>query len=237
MTDFNGSVHIVPTSDGSPTARLSADGELMHSSHGAWSETLFIYRPCVETVFQHSWPLSFLSVGLGMGYVEMMVVAEMLKHQQPMDSIRLLSFENSPLLMEQFEKWISTSDTTIFDHSLAWVSRHYDFAAIELKDTLVKLYREKKWILQGELVELPQEGKYSAIFYDAFSKKSGEQLWTEDFLSRFLNQYADNGCVLSTYAATSALKRALKSQQFVLQEKSGFIGKRESTFAIKIISL
>jgi hypothetical protein len=225
-------VFILPTQDGSPTARLSPDGELMHSSFGAWSETLYIYKPAATLVFEKGWPNRFLSVGLGMGYVEMMIIAEAMACQKDPALVEILSFENSPLILGEFDKWVRTGESAVFESSLRWVAQHYGHEPRFLYSKLAESFNSGRWIIEKELVEIKPHGPFSAVFYDAFSKKSGEEVWAEEFLNQFLKTYCSEKCVFTTYAATSALKRALKSKGFLLSEKPGFTGKRESTWAV-----
>jgi len=57
------------------------------------------------------------------------------------------------------------------------------------------------------------------------------ELWQEVDLTRFIGEASATHSVLATYAATGALNRALRRNQFVLESKVGFAGKRQSTFA------
>ncbi|MGE3975554.1 MAG: MnmC family methyltransferase [Bdellovibrionales bacterium] len=233
-TSAESSILIVLTSDGSPTAQFHADAELMHSSHGAWSETIYIYQPVVQRVLDQQNPLTFLSVGLGLGYVEMMTAAEIFKNNRDFRNVEILSFENHEELRREFQNWIQNNSTkSIFDLSLEWVARAYEIEPQELKQALRELYLENRWRVERELADLPVATPCSGIFYDAFSKKSGETIWSEEFLIQFLKKYAGPACAFATYASTSALKRALKVSGFSLMEKTGFTGKRESTFAVK----
>src|SRR5690606_23006497 len=77
-------------------------GESMHHSGGAWEETQYIYKPVIDWVKnqQISEP-GFLSVGLGLGYNEMLLVKE-----YPEGGFRLLSFEVVPELRDFFVNWI-----------------------------------------------------------------------------------------------------------------------------------
>ena len=54
-----------------------------------------------------------------------------------------------------------------------------------------------------------------------------------NFLNRFFREVPGSHSVISTYAATGAIKRALRQNDFELLQKPGFAGRRESTFAVK----
>jgi hypothetical protein len=78
-----------------------------------------------------------------------------------------------------------------------------------------------------------EKNKYAIICYDAFSSKTSPHLWEESFLQRFFQTLAAPISCVSTYACTGALKRSLKSNDFTLDLRHGFSGKRQCTFARK----
>ena len=119
------------TDDGSPTIRFgigAGASEAMHNLRGAFSETLYIYGQAIEHAFQSGFEPRILSLGLGLGYVEILSVGLALRFanslpsksletsQAPIDenaeiSSRFLaklggeSFELFPELREWFADW------------------------------------------------------------------------------------------------------------------------------------
>jgi tRNA U34 5-methylaminomethyl-2-thiouridine-forming methyltransferase MnmC len=75
--------------------------------------------------------------------------------------------------------------------------------------------------------------RFNCIAFDAFSSKSTPELWTRDFLDHFLASACDDSCVLSTYACTGNLKRALIDAGFELRIREGYASKRDSTLAVR----
>ncbi|MEO0336841.1 MAG: hypothetical protein AAF202_10620, partial [Pseudomonadota bacterium] len=66
------------TKDGSPTLEITVEGvnENMHNFHGAFSETDYIYGEALRWALASPVPtLRVLSVGLGLGYNEIMTAA------------------------------------------------------------------------------------------------------------------------------------------------------------------
>ena len=66
------------TEDGSQTLRLGLGegaSEAMHSLRGAFSETDYIYGEALRAALTRGWPLNVLSMGLGLGYVELLSAA------------------------------------------------------------------------------------------------------------------------------------------------------------------
>lgn len=240
---------IESTGDGSPTLRLvnasSADfkdGESMHHSGGAAAETIHIYQPVVDKIFSNSVPSpAFLSVGLGLGYNEILWAYNHLLHQR---EGTLVSYEKVPALREEFLLWVHADSPKApydqivrslmdqlgisSDQQLFWKRRICEF--------LKKMYHDKKWIVREEL-NLETLGlfaeKFHGIFYDAFSSKTNSDLWDKGFLGHLLKNHTAYFCCLSTYACTGVLKRALKEENFTVEVRIGFQGKRNHTFAFR----
>lgn len=254
------------TGDGSPTLRLTKTifgekpPESMHHSGGAAAETEQIYGPIAKHLFnrafcQQGFSSRFLSVGLGLGYIEMMLAREALfAPKTPLDF--LLSFESEPDLRRFFLDWvfdreIPQSCQTTYDRVAHFVLKESPWTSAQIKKQLQLWYTQKHWQLEGRLetqvvtqvetqaepyiqiAEATAQGRFSGIFYDAFSAKTSEGLWSEVFLVKFLERFADKSCLLSTYACLGPLKRALKRQNFEMIKRDGFCGKRNSTFAYR----
>ena len=92
----------VSTGDGSPTLKwlkgtkgYHGEPETMHHMGGAYSETQGIYGEILREIFPHG-KGSVVSVGLGLGYIEMLVAVEAIKHNLSPKIVRTLSFESEP---------------------------------------------------------------------------------------------------------------------------------------------
>lgn len=226
------------TKDGSPTLIFRKDDsymEKMHHSGGAWTETLYIYYPAVEKAFSHPAP-RLLSLGLGLGYNELMICAHELKNQCQPSLIH--SFEIEPLLQKEFMGFLKGQPSSLLDgcHSLVLdgVSKHFQLPAGELRDFVSDKISRKELLLLGPYPEsCPKDQKYEAILYDAFSSKMNPQLWSEPFLKSQFQNLCASDCVFATYAATGALKRALLSLNFTRVPRSGFSGKRDASFYLR----
>lgn len=224
------------TGDGSPSLRLANgvpdNGESMHHSGGAVAETQLIYGTLVRDVYSRLPEPVFLSLGLGLGYNEILVAAESLKHGKP---FRLLSYELVPELTNAFTGWVGGAGLA------AEVQATYEDIAARmapelstdaLRATLARSREDGRWKTFGALSDqtLPTD-LCDGILYDAFSSKTSPELWSQDFIERFLARGASTKAKLATYACTGNLKRALKAQGFTVTIKPGFQGKRDSTWA------
>ena len=225
---------IFTTGDGSPTMSLGG-GEKMHSLAGALSESLYVYAGCLQSLQGLRNP-KVLSMGLGLAYNELIALAQF--HTEAVDDFQILSFEKVIFLQRALEDWLLDKDSELsglYEKILQSVARHYSITNGALKEIAITAFREQKWKMAGELSLVnPENLKYHAILYDAFSGESDPALWQQDFLENVIKIYADaTYCCFTTYAATGNLTRALKAQGFQVDKKKGFANKRESTFATR----
>jgi tRNA U34 5-methylaminomethyl-2-thiouridine-forming methyltransferase MnmC len=232
---------IVTTEDGSPSLHWNpgqgAVGELMHHRGGALSETEQIYGKVINQALSLGMT-SFLSVGLGLGYNELVVAREIsrkIKSRGNCDGaegFRVLSYEADSFLVKKFIDFVrGRSDSHVHSQILQQLAPGEESAVL---DVLRNLYLNENWKINGALnaTTLPAE-PYQVILYDAFSSKTNPELWSEDFLLGFLQKGAAPNAFFSTYACTGVLKRSLKSLGFEVQLREGFQGKRNSTLGIR----
>lgn len=255
----------IETDDGSPTLRIlnshSIDqtpcstsphlqsSEAMHSLRGAFAETCYIYGSAIEYCLLNDFPPKILSLGLGLGYVEILSAGLILKHVDRMEShiqktfmeqVRGLSFELVPQLRQWFVDWLNDSESCPVEFKLAYndiltrTSLHVDFEATKIKIFLKQLITSQAWEIQAALGETTLfTERFACICFDAFSSNSSPDLWSASFLTSFLSNACTEQAILSTYACTGNLKRTLKTLGFAILPKNGFSGKRESTLAIR----
>lgn len=240
-------IQILPTDDGSPTIEMKTDArpaEWMHHSGGAWSETLYIYRPVIELSLKYATkPPHLLSVGIGLGYNEIIAAAIALKNNQ--SRIRLVSYEKNDLLRLSFLHFIlghSVPNPSKIEIELlkafSWIldktNSVFKLKENQIQMLLSRLYRDKKWkvyecfdLNNRELIDV------SGILYDPFSKKVNGELWDEENLKKFFAQSTADICFFGSYAHNGAIKRALKESRFQLADRLGFSGKRNCTLAFR----
>ncbi len=234
---------VLTTEDGSPTARFD-DGESMHSLRGAFGETVYVYGTAIKrsmVFFENQiYGPRIFSMGLGLGYVE--IVAAALNWDRNL-KVRGQSFEIIPELTASFRAWLNGEPEQLVPHVVyddvlertrgLELSKVFDAAAIKLwlKDAVA----QGDWILSGEVkADTAWDQTFHCIAFDAFSAKTSPDLWTREFLDRFLRQACSTPCVLATYACTGHLKRALKDGGFHIDIRQGYASKRDSTLAVRL---
>jgi hypothetical protein len=224
------------TRDGSPTLRFSEGGESMHHSEGAASETLYIYKNVIKKAFSCLNQCNVMVVGLGLGYIELSWALELLKKDKKQSNefvSNIISFEKDFELVNEFNNWLKgeSKNKEIYDiifKSLGGL----DSDSHRIKSILIQNY--KKYDFQNSLTtDTEPIMPFQLICFDAFSSKTNCNLWTEDFLDNFLRKFCANDCVFTTYACTGALKRALIQNGFKVIKRPGFVGKRDSTLALR----
>jgi tRNA U34 5-methylaminomethyl-2-thiouridine-forming methyltransferase MnmC len=179
---------------------------------------------------------ALISVGLGLGYNEILIVCESIRQGRMPRLIH--SYESVGGLVENFRGWIQDKESelaAVYDAILNLYAEKYAVPASAMKFRLQDLLAQNKLILDGAITAETVPPFANGICFDAFSSKTSPELWTEEFLNRFFKNAAMEKCFLSTYACTGALKRALKNSGFTVEIKKGFGVKRESTFASKDI--
>jgi hypothetical protein len=246
----------IQTEDGSPSLKIQSEQgpeesltEPMHSLKGAFAETLYIYGTAIDTAWQKRFPLHICSLGLGLGYNEILSAAVagkyalMLTPHQPQQTLMQVSgesFELIPELSFYFSAWVRNSAhvpndfQNAYDLILRKMAEQFALTDKFLKSILQNWFESGQWQLREALTAQSDFFQpYSVLFFDAFSSKTSPELWEESFLDSFLTKSCAPACVFSTYACTGALKRALKRAGFEVEIREGFSSKRESTFALR----
>jgi tRNA U34 5-methylaminomethyl-2-thiouridine-forming methyltransferase MnmC len=238
MPTLPSDLNIFITADGSPTLCFSrADGyvEKMHHSAGALSESIYIYHSVVADAVARGWPARVLSFGLGLGYNELLAIAEFAK--RGVQDWKVYSFEAHPFLREEFCRWATDGAgglAEILEQVLRQVSDRLEMDREHLRTLIRSGLRDERLELRGAFPEAaPGAAGCSVVFYDAFSNKMESSPWSETTLQSELGPRLAQKCLFTTYAATGSLNRGLKALGFRLMNRAGFEGKRESTLAIR----
>lgn len=197
----------------------------MHNEAGAFSETRHVYEPAVKLVWERRWAPRFLSLGLGLGYHEILLAAH-----SPTDDWECDSYESDGFLRESFLSWVEGAPGEL-GATYDWIATSWGGADARLR--LRSARAQGRWRLHAALQKSTPLNCASMIFFDAFSRATSPELWDAVFLASFLARAAARSCVFATYASTGPLKRALREAGFVLRERRGFGRKRECTFAVR----
>lgn len=232
---------IYTTGDGSPTLYLTReeDGyiEKMHNAKGAYAESLYIYGGALDQALDRNIleTLTIGSLGLGLAYNEIISIARLASKN--IQNFKMISFEKDQNLTTEFLSWLNNTPSewaAHYDWILQQTAKDHSLTTEQLKQTVKTSIENQNWQIRGEFPQdLTPQDRFHLFYYDAFSNKMSPELWDEEQLKHFIRNHTAPACMLSTYAATGALKRALKENDFKLLERPGFGGKRESILGIR----
>ncbi|MEQ1878476.1 MAG: MnmC family methyltransferase [Bdellovibrionia bacterium] len=217
----------VRTADGTPTLIEGHEG--MHALDGALSETLHVYGPAIDLVFDGGWAPRFLVVGLGLGYIELLILARAFRRGI---SPEIFSFESKEELVAGVKASTQHKSGSIFAEVRDEIERSTGVTG--LTSIAREALESGRWIMNGPLEFSTELPKVSSILFDPYSRGQCPDLWEEQFLSRMLNDAASPRSVFATYASFGALKRVLAGAGFALETRSGFGRKRECTLAVRL---
>ncbi len=199
----------IETEDGSRTLYSERFAEACHSTTGARSETLLHYiQGCEIRNKAEAKSLTILEVGFGLG---MGLLTTYDETKSLPAKIHFLSLEIDPLLVEWFMN-------TYRDHPL---------------------FRDPKFsfeVIVGDArKELPvylrkNNVRWNAVYQDAFSPKKNPVLWTAEWFA-LLKEHAAPDVILSTYSASSSIRKSMVEAGWKLSAGEKFGPKRTSTRA------
>ena len=222
------------TADGSPTLSLGPTWERMHAEEGAFTERQIIYQPLVQSAFETLKEPAFLSLGLGLGYNELIIAFESLHRCQT--PALIASYESVDFLREAFMNWLKDEPSVlspVYDQIAGLYAEKYNREPSEAKVFLLKMLQRHRLQLLGAVEEAEPPVSHGILF-DAFSPKTCPQLWTPEFLEGFFEKASATPCYVATHACNVVLKKALTKNGFTLDIHRGFGRKRESLSAYRL---
>jgi tRNA U34 5-methylaminomethyl-2-thiouridine-forming methyltransferase MnmC len=216
----------IETADGSFTLFSESFQEACHSTTGAVAETKLHYlQGCqIEDKIKSEHFLSILEVGFGLG-IGFLTTHEVLKNSDRPWSFTSLEID------EKLLEWFRIENLGhAFLKNLVWINDG-SLKILECKNESIHLR-----ILCGDARKsLPDflkkfKTKWSAIYQDAFSPKKNPVLWTKEWFE-LLKLHSTPEVLLSTYSASSSVRKSLLEAGWKLHKGEKFGPKRTSTRA------
>lgn len=207
----------VITDDGSLSYFSLVYDELCHSKCGAKEETHTHYiKGCdIQNKINLNHKLNILEVGFGTG-LGFMETKRLFKGHK--SKLHFVSLEIDPELIDIFEleqkiRFKKNESSYIYQH---------DNITLE-----IYLGDARRTIL-----ELQQKYKksFDAIYQDAFSPRKNPTLWSVEWFEA-LKFLAKDDCILSTYSASSSIRKSMLKAGWSLKRGERFKEKRSSTRA------
>jgi tRNA U34 5-methylaminomethyl-2-thiouridine-forming methyltransferase MnmC len=209
----------VETGDGSFTLFSERFQESCHSTTGARAETLLHYvNGCRIKERSLDQTLSILEVGFGLGLGFLTTLEELKDSPHP---FHFLSLE----IDENLVRWFMQAHSSLFSEVI-WEK--------DMMSARHSLGRLEVFLGDARLV-LPEKLKskhlcWNAIYQDAFSPKKNPALWTVEWFT-LLKTFSSQDVILSTYSASSSIRKSMIEAGWKLQKGEKFGPKRTSTRA------
>ncbi len=207
----------VRTEDGSFTLFSEEFQETCHSTTGAKSETLTHYVSGCQVIekARELKNIHVLEVGFGLG-VGFFTTLEKLPAET---SLHFVSLEFDFELLNWFKE-VHPKLNLVWDNNTL-VSRGEHF-------TLEIIAGDARKVLPKFMAD--QSYRFHAIYQDAFSPKKNPTLWTKEWFS-FLRSISTEDVILSTYSASTSIRKSLHEAGWKIQQGEKFGRKRTSTRA------
>ncbi|MCK5884490.1 MAG: hypothetical protein KAG61_12440 [Bacteriovoracaceae bacterium] len=227
-----GAYKVIYTEDQTPTLWSEYFDENCHSLSGAVAETIFNYIEPTKVIERATSSANFtiLEVGFGLG-TGVNTTLEALDHIEGA-RVKIISLELDPKLVEwamknntpKFTKMPSLSDLKLVD--LDGITSYQ--TATEWGEIIIPIGNARETVLK--LAQLGIAKNIHAIYQDAFSPKKNPILWTVEWFEA-LKSVSHPSAILSTYSASSSVKKALCCAGWIPEHRKGFKGKRQSISA------
>ncbi|WP_422361073.1 tRNA (5-methylaminomethyl-2-thiouridine)(34)-methyltransferase MnmD [Reichenbachiella sp.] len=224
-------IKVIETRDGSSSLLIPEMNETYHSTHGAITESEYVFLKMGVNHFRETHPnqkeIKILEIGFGTGLNAWLTA---LVAQESKIKIKFTSIEKFPLdanLVNQLnykDKKESDESRVLFEkvHNADWDNE----CAVTEWFNLTKI--------QIDLANFnPTNESFNLIYFDAFAPSKQPEMWSQEVLKKMFDLLKTNG-VFVTYCAQGQFKRDLKAVGFATEELDGPPGKKEMTRGTKI---
>jgi tRNA U34 5-methylaminomethyl-2-thiouridine-forming methyltransferase MnmC len=208
---------LVTTSDGSHTLFVPEIDEHYHSVNGAIQESRHIFinaalNQCTKT------DIHVLEIGFGTG---LNAFLSLLEAEKTNKKILFTTIELYPIAQE---------NVGLFNYAEQIdPARKSDFEQLHIAEWNKRVFINEHFTLEKILADFTSfqfNNRYDVIFFDAFSPEKQPEMWQEEIFSR-LYDISNNDCILTTYCAKGAVRRAMQQAGYVVERIAGPKGKRE----------
>lgn len=217
MTTFQGKLgqyKVVTTSDESPTLWSEAYNENCHSIAGAQEETRYIYiQGCELDQKALEGKVHILEVGLGAGH-GLKETYDFFKKNHPHCQVHYFSLE----IDEGLISWVFEN---IIKLPLPKKKGEHYSGKIDQFEYHIIVGDARKTVPNYSFPPI------NAIYQDAFSPDKNPTLWTVEWFE-ILKKKSASDVILTTYSASSKVKKSLYQAGWNIFERQGFSGKRGS---------
>lgn len=218
-------MHIIKTSDGSPTIYLPGLNEQYHSVNGAITESEYVY---IEKgyLYHPGKNRKVFEVGFGTGLNCLLTAlqAEKLRIHTRYFAIEKYPLEKSITNQLNYGELISENACLIFEkiHDCRWNRE-------EQITEYFSLHKIHDDLLQYNLNDISD---CSVIYFDAFGPDKQPEMWTPVIFDKIAS-ITGTGGIFVTYSAKGEVRRQLNASGFSMERLPGPPGKKEMLRGIK----
>ena len=194
------------------------------STHGAESESEWVFINGTQLVEQKQWNIAELGFGLGTNLATVLKVRNTLRSPPPLHYIGI-EYQPVPssLLLELMPK--STHRDWLVA-LLTQIEEGKNVAVVEIEKERIRL---ELYDHDVSNVTIP-ENWATTFFHDPFGPSTNPKAWSVDVFQRIRSWMTSEG-ILATYGAAGHARRAMASAGFWTASTKGFGRKREMTIA------
>lgn len=223
-------IKVIETRDGSSSLLIPEMNETYHSTHGAITESEYVFLKMGLDHFLEIHPeqkeISILEIGFGTGLNAWLTAWAVEDLDVEIDFTSIEKFPLEKELVDQLnykDKKGSERAKKLFTdvHAAEW-------------ETSVKVSEQFALTkVQTDIFDFsPNHESFDLIYFDAFAPSKQPEMWTQEVLKKMFELLKPGG-VFVTYCAQGQFKRDLKVVGFVTEELDGPPGKKEMTRGIK----
>jgi tRNA U34 5-methylaminomethyl-2-thiouridine-forming methyltransferase MnmC len=221
---MNNQYDSVLTDDGSFTLKSVEFDESMHTSAGAFEESVIKYIQPTLYFNKAKRHLAVLDIGFGIGYNICALLYEW-KKQKDKPFLTIISLEKDRSVLPYLTnlKFSDERDLIYEQVKKAFFAEHFEQEGFTInmrfgdaRQSVVQLEKEKHL--------------FDAIFQDAFSPGKNPELWSLEYFGVLKQLLRDDG-VLSTYSSAPQVRRAMIEAGFRISKAQSTGKKKEGTLA------
>ena len=224
MGNTNRSEYLMKTDDGSSTLFLEEYEQAMHSTSGAYEESLLKHVIPSRILGEKDNPLNVLDIGFGLGYNVLALIHEY-KKQGMRNPLKIFSMEKERNFSGYMDE-IRFNDSR--DETYSLVKKSYKTgSAEEVNISISLLFGDARDNLKNL-----EKDFFSAVFQDPFSPAANPELWSADYFKLIYSLMKKHG-IMTTYSSALHIRRGMIEAGFFIGKGPSVGMKREGTTASK----
>jgi chorismate dehydratase len=219
---MNNDEYLIQTDDGSTTLFMEEYEQAMHSTSGAYEESLLKHVIPSGILKEKKIPVNVLDIGFGMGYNILALINEYNKKKRK-NILNIISLEKNKSFA-QFMSEVRFNDGRDSFYSLVKKAYSEDRCNSENINILVKFGDAR------EIIKTFEDKKFDAVFQDPFSPSKNPELWSLDYF-KIIRRIIKKEGIITTYSSALQVRRALIEAGFHIGRGPSVGMKREGTIA------